>query len=139
VIADLVHLITEVWMPSTVLAAAGTGFAIGVLVLGYLGSVPTYAADGTPGQVGRVVAFGGALAGLVFYVGQAAATYADDDPNVSRIVSRFGLWVLYSLGMGLGTYVRLAHIARKRRKQVHQLALEELAPMEVQNHGHHSG
>ena len=129
VVAELIELLTLVWTPATVLTAVVTGLAIGFVVLGYLGSTPTYAADGTPGQVGRIVAFGGALAGLVFYVGQAAATYAEDDPNAQRIVSRYMLWVLYSMGMGLGTYLRLEAIARKRHKDVHQQAVDELRPL----------
>lgn len=100
----MIDVLTTVWTPTAVGVAVGAGFALGFLFLGYLGGLPTYASEATPAEVFRVVVAGACLAGAVFYLGQSLV----DPTAADRVVSRFGLWVVYSITMAFGTFLRLS-------------------------------
>ena len=117
----------EVWTPLSTWAAVVSGFLMGFLVIGYFASDPTYASTSTtPARVGVLTAVLVLALGMVFYGLQIFGSYLDGDTTWTRVVSRFGLWVLYGLAIGFGTWVRLQrHLARKH-VEVHDRAVHEL-------------
>lgn len=138
--SELVALITTVWTPAGTAVAAIAGLMLGVLVLGYLATLPTYVSEATPLEAGGIVVLASSLAGAVFYAGQiVVAVGADDVPD--RLVSRYGLWVLYSVAMGAGTWARLAWALYRRGRHVHEQAVTEVqaeveAAVEAAGNGH---
>jgi hypothetical protein len=53
-----------------------------------------------------VVALLGGIAGFVFWAAQIADTFFADGPALAwRVVSRFGLWVVFTLSLAVGTGV----------------------------------
>lgn len=116
-ISDVFDTLSTVWTWPTVAVALVAGFALGVTVVGYLSALPAYASGvAAAWKYGLLTALGGALAGGVFYVGQALVTFAESSDAWERVVSRWGLWALYSAALGFGTFVRL-EVYRRRRQQ----------------------
>lgn len=122
-LADL----TAVWSPATILAAIVAGAIVGIVLVGSLASNPAYAAkDATPLRYGLLTAVAAGAAGCAFYSLQILASYVDEDPNWRRAASRFLLWVVFSIVIGLGTWIRLVrHIARRHR-EAHDRAVAEI-------------
>ena len=88
-----------VWSPDAILTALIGGATLGLLVVARFEN-PRFGALDTV----AVTAMVAILAGFVFYAGQAVETYfADGITHAWRVVSRFGLWVLFSLAMAIGT------------------------------------
>lgn len=119
---EFLAVLTEVWTTTSVLVAVFAGLVLGFVVLGYLSTLPTYATAASPGQVARVTAMAGAVAGLVFYAGQAAAAAVEGDATFDRLISRMCLWVLYSCAMALGLWLRLRLELHRRRRHVLEVA-----------------
>lgn len=119
-IAELGDAFGQVWSPATFIVAILAGIAFGYAVLGMLSSDPTYANDNlTPRQVAVLVIWTCAAIGAVFYVGQSVAAYTGGDTGWPRVVARYGLWLVYSLSLGFGTWVRLRfHLATMHRRAV---------------------
>lgn len=126
-----VEQLTEVWAPLTLTVAIVSGFVFGFVVLGMFAVDPQYAnRDTTPleGALWTAVTLAGI--GLVFYGGQVFTSYAAGDTQWTRVVSRFGVWVMYSTAIGVGLWLRL-HIHNAGRKaEAHARAVTELAERE---------
>lgn len=63
--------------------------------------------------------------GAVFYVGQAAASILDGDPGWPRIVTRFTIWVVFCVAMGVATYLRLVWHTEQRHREARARAIRE--------------
>lgn len=104
-----------VWSPATLVGAIVAGFGMGYWMVGKVAADPAWVSPtATPRGLGVLVTAMALGAGLLFFLGQAAATFAEQDPNWSRVVSRSGLWCVYALFLGIGTWRRVAdHIAAR--------------------------
>ncbi len=124
----------EVWSPLSILAALVSGLIVGYLLVGRFASDPAYASGvSTPIEYGIVAAVLAAALGAIFYGLQIATSWFGGDTAWTRVVSRFGLWALYSVAIGIGTWIRLnRHIARKHA-EAHERAVAELGAPEDAN------
>jgi hypothetical protein len=123
--------LTEVWSPLSVLAAAIPGFLLGYLLLGRFAADPAYASgDATPLDYGVLTAILTAATGLIFYGFQIITSLVDGDTHWTRVVSRYAIWVLYSLAIGIGLWLRLHRHIAARHAAAHERAVAELAANE---------
>lgn len=121
------ELLTEVWNEYTILFAICAGISLGYLVVGHYASDPAYASgEATSVEYGVLVATLAVAIGLVFFGFQVIATFIEGDPLWTRVVSRFGIWVVYSVAIGLGTGIRLTRHTRRKRAETHARAEHEL-------------
>jgi hypothetical protein len=90
-----------VWTAGSVLAAIVGGLLLGFVVVSRFDN-PRFTAIESVG----VVALLGGIAGFVFWAAQIADTLFADGPSLAwRVVSRFGLWVVFTLSLAVGTGV----------------------------------
>lgn len=116
------------WTWATFIAAVLAGLGLGYVLIGRFAVDPTYANPAlTALQIGRLVFGAGLICGLVFYVGQSVASAADGDPGWARIVSRYGLWMVYSACLGVGAWWRVHDHLRLLRLSAHVRAEREIA------------
>lgn len=119
--------LTEVWTPLATAFAVVAGLALGYFVIGRVGSDPAYASGkATAVEYGTTTAFLTAAVGLVFYSFQALGTYLDHDPSWTRVVSRYCLWALYSVCIGVGVTARFKTHADRKHAEAHQRAVDEI-------------
>lgn len=121
--------VSEVWTPLSVASAAIAGVLFGFLAIGLVTTKARFSSgDAGPLEVGFLTFALVASAGLVFYALQAVTTYLGGDPQWTRVVSRYGLWLLYSAALGVGTLLRSQLALRRRRSRAHDRAVDELGP-----------
>lgn len=130
--------LTEVWTPLSALIALGSGIAFGTAV-GWFAVNPTYSRSDLAGplRIARDVALFAMSAGLTFYAGQALAGYLVHDPLWFRVMSRYGQWLLFSLAIGVTTWVLVRRDRSLRRRRAHQRALAEIATPTYPGQGDH--
>jgi hypothetical protein len=88
-----------VWTPGSVITALVGGLLMGFLLVSRFDN-PRFDALESIG----VILILGIFAGLTFWSGQIVDTYATSGPAFGwRVVSRFGLFVLFVLALGAGT------------------------------------
>lgn len=114
--ADPVTELLTVWSPATIIGAVVAGFGVGYWMVGKVAADPTWTSPSVSARgIGLLVILLSLAAGLLFFVGQAAATYAEGDTNWPRVVSRSGIWCVYAVFLGIGTWRRVAdHIAARK-------------------------
>lgn len=119
--------LVEVWNLASVVFAIFAGTLLGALAVGHYASDPSYASgQATPVDYAVLVGVMTTAVGLVFFGFQVLGSFLDDDPLWTRVVSRFGLWVVYSVAIGVGTWARLRWHAQRKRAEVHARADHEL-------------
>lgn len=119
--------LTEVWAPLTVGIALISGFLFGFGILGLFAVDPQYATrDVEPLEASAWTAATIAAIGLVFYGGQVLTAYLDGDIQWTRIVSRYAIWVFYSVAIGAGLWLRIHRHLRRKAAEVHERAVTEL-------------
>jgi hypothetical protein len=120
--------LTAVWTPLSIGVALLSGSLLGFLVLGRFAADPAYASGtASPLEVAILSAVLTAAAGLVFYGGQIGTSWIGGDTAWTRVVSRYGIWIAYSIAIGVGLWVRLhRHLARKHA-DIHDRAVSEVA------------
>lgn len=116
-----------VWSPATLVGAIVAGALVGYLIVGRFASDPEYASLlASAREIGLLTAVLASLLGIVFYVVQAVSSYADGDPQWPRVISRFGLWLVYAGVLGIGTWLRLEHAAAQRKRNALAQAHREI-------------
>ncbi len=108
--------------PSAVLVATLAGILLGAVVIGHIASLPTYASAATPGEVGRIVGAAGVGIGLVFYIGQAGL----DRSEVVHLAGQLANWFAYSIGIGIGCYLRLLVDETQRKEAIQAMAQRQV-------------
>jgi hypothetical protein len=130
--------LTEVWSPLSALIALVSGVAFG-LAVGWFATNPAYSRSDLAGPLR--IALGTVLfsvsAGLVFYAGQTLGSFLSDDPHWSRVMSRYGQWILFSLAIGVTTWALIRRDRSRRRRRAHQRALAEIATPPYRGEGDH--
>lgn len=119
--------LTEVWTPLSIAAAIVSGLVLGLGLIGWLATNPRYSAGlaGDATIAGLTFAIS-AFALLVFYALQTLATYLVGDDAWPRVASRYGLWVVCSAAIALGTWLRLRRDRSTRKSKAHDRAVDEL-------------
>ena len=122
-VAELV----EVWTPLSIAVAMLSGLGLGYVLVGRFAVDPAYASgEASALEYAATTAVTAIAAGLIFYGGQILTSYIGGDTAWTRVVSRYGIWVAYSVAIGLGLWLRLRrHVARKRY-EAHERAVREL-------------
>lgn len=119
--------LTEVWSPLSALIATVSGVLFG-LAFGWIAINPVYSRSDLAGPVR--VAFWTALfaasAGLVFYAGQTLGSFLSADPHWSRVMSRYGEWVLFSLAIGVTTWALIRRDRSARHQRARNRAISEM-------------
>lgn len=119
--------LSEVWRPLDIGIAALEGLLFGLLLVGRFAANPAYASGvARPSEYGGIIALMTAASGAIFYGGQILATYAAGDQGWTRVVSRYGIWVVFSLAIGLGTWIRLRRHLAQKVVEVHDRAVSEI-------------
>lgn len=119
--------ISSVWTPLSVSVAVGSGLALGFVLLGRFAADPTYASGKSSPLESAILAIVlTAAIGLVFYGGQIATSWVGGDTGWVRVMSRYGIWLAYSIGIGVGLWLRLHHHLARRRSDAHARAVSEL-------------
>lgn len=120
--------LTAVWTPLSLGVAVLSGALLGYVVLGRFAADPAYASGiASPLEVAVLTFVLTAAAGLIFYGGQIGTSWIGGDTAWTRVVSRYGIWLAYSVAIGVGLWIRLhRHLARKHA-EVHDRAVSELA------------
>lgn len=116
--------LTTVWTPEALGVALAAGLVVGVLALARVAELPTYASDASPTEIAVALAVTSIIAGAVFYSGQAIVDSREDVP--ARLLSRFGVWCVYSLGMAGGTWLSLTRALVVRRSRIRHTAEVEV-------------
>jgi hypothetical protein len=115
-----------VWSPATLIVSVIAGLGVGYWIVGRVAADPAWASpSASAGGLALLVAVLAIGVGLVFFVGQATATAVEGGPW-ERVASRFGLWVVYAIFLGLGTGRRVADHMEARRAAARIRAHREL-------------
>lgn len=121
------RMVTEVWSPATLIVSVVAGIGVGYWIVGRVAADPAWvSATASARGLGLLAATLMIGVGLVFYVGQATATAVEGGPW-ERVVSRFGLWVVYAMFLGLGTGRRVADHIEARKAAARIRAQRELS------------
>lgn len=103
---EILQAITAVWtLPGVVTAIVG-GMAAGLFVQ----AVHPRREREDLRRIAGLKAFVLLWIGLLFWAGQIVDALLAGDELIARVVSRFALWVLFSIAGGAGVY--LGHLAR---------------------------
>lgn len=103
------------WTFSAILAALGVGLFIGLAVALFpiMVGARRSASLLTPTRTGIVLALLVAWVGSAFYAGQAIDSYLAADPGLPRVISRWTIWLLFSLAVGIGCWLGLSIRSRR--------------------------
>jgi hypothetical protein len=119
--------LTEVWTPLSTIANFLGGLLFGLLGVGWAAVNPAYSARlALPREVALITFLMTASGGLVFYGIQTATSVIGEDPAWTRVVSRFGIWVLFAVAIGAGAWIRLRWDLWRRHAKAHTQAVAEL-------------
>ena len=108
--------------PQAILVAALAGLLLGAIVLGQIAALPTYASAATPGEVGRIIAAAGVVVGIVFYLAQTAI----DRSTADHLPGQLANWFAYSLGIGVGCWLRLLVDEAQRKEAIQSMARQQV-------------
>jgi hypothetical protein len=119
--------LTEVWSPLSALIAVISGVLFG-LAFGWIATNPAYSRSDLAGplRIALTVVLFAVSAGLTFYAGQTLGSFLSADPHWSRVMSRYGQWVLFSAAIGVTTWVLIRHDRASRRARARDRAVSEL-------------
>lgn len=109
--------LTEVWtIPSAILAIVA-GVAYGLLV-GWIATNPAYS-SGIAGPIRSAIiaTVFAASGGLIFFAFQTLGSYYSNDPHFTRVMSRYGQWLLFSVTIGVTTWALVQRDLRRRRRR----------------------
>lgn len=119
--------LTEVWRPLDIAFALVEGLVFGYVVVGRLAADPTYASGkASPVQVSWWTALSTAAAGFLFFGGQILASFLGHDTSWTRVASRYGIWVVFSVAVGSGLFGRLTRHLSRKHAEVHDQAVSDL-------------
>ncbi len=108
-----------VWSYSSVLAAIVGGFALGALVLWKQSpTLPVFRGGIT------------LLVGSVFFSGQIITTLMTEPASTPRVTSRFFIWIVFSVAVGIGSWVSGRRWHKQQVEQRAALAIAAAVPPE---------
>jgi hypothetical protein len=118
--------LVEVWTPLAAAFAILSGVAFG-LAVGWISVNPSYSA-GVAGalRIGILATLFAASGGLMFFAGQALAGLLGHDPLWNRVMSRYGQWILFSVSIGMTTFVLVRRDRAARRRRAHDRAVASM-------------
>lgn len=118
--------LTAVWAPLSGLIAIISGVVFGI-AFGWLATSPTHSRSDleTPHKIAFWMTAFAASAGLVFYAGQTLGSFMSNDPLWSRVMSRYGEWLVFSVAVGLTMWLLVRHDRGARRTRAYNRAVSE--------------
>lgn len=125
-LSHVAAVLTETWTSATFIAAILAGLGIGYVLLGALAIDPAYVTARAARSVGLLIGGTFLAAGLAFYATQMVVSAAQDDESWPRVVGRFGLWVVYAVCLGVGSWWRAREQARINRSHARARAIREI-------------
>jgi cyanate permease len=103
------------------------GSLAGWFLIGQVAADPTWISPtATPRGVGILTGAYSIAVGAMFYLGQTVAGIVDGDGGWPRLATRFVLWALFCVALGVATWLRLVLHTHGRRRQAHDRAQAEL-------------
>lgn len=119
----MIDLLIGVWSVPVLLAAAVAGAVFGFGAIGFAIRNPIFSSGlATPIQNGLLATLMAIVGGGFFWISQIAGAYGAGDPLWWRVASRFSVWVVFCLAIGVGVYLA----ARRDRAQRHRAARERI-------------
>lgn len=116
-----------VWTPAVVAAAVLAGLGVGFFGAGPIIRSPYFSSgQATPFANGVMIAAVAAVSGIAFYVGQVFGAIAGGDDLWPRILSRFTLWLVYALFLGVGAWLSATRDEHNRHARARARALREI-------------
>lgn len=116
---NILTILTEVWTFTSVTPAIVGGLAFGV-VIGLAANNPFFASRiATPGLYAVLLVAFKITSGVIFYTGQILDAYLSGDPNWTRVVSRFGLWLIFSFSIGVSVFITMYILKTQRQERRH--------------------
>src|SRR5258706_15841948 len=94
--------LVSVWTPLSIGVAMASGALLGYVALGRFAADPAYASGiAGPGEVAILATVLTAATGLIFYGGQVGTSWIAGDAGWVRLLSRYGIWLAYSIAIGI--------------------------------------
>lgn len=113
--------LSKVWTPSSAVLAIIAGVVYGILA-GRVANNPTYSSGvASPIHIAIVTGVFAASSGLIFFAAQTLGSYLSNDPNWSRVMSRYGQWVLFSVTIACTTWALVRRDRAVRRKRAREI------------------
>lgn len=114
-----------VWSTPVLVAAGIAGMTFGYLALGYAIRNPLFTSGLASPRQNALLAICLAVAGGgFFYLSQIAGSYLAGDPLWWRVASRFTVWVVFCLALGLGAYLAARHDRIRRAARARDRAMQ---------------
>lgn len=124
---ELEQGVAQVFTAVNLITGVLGGLLAGYFLVGLVAADPTWVSPlATPRRVAVLVASYNVAVGGLFYLGQTVAALMDGDTGWPRLATRFLLWIVFSLALGVGTYARLVVHARQRERQARERVRREL-------------
>lgn len=118
--------LTTVWSPISALLAIMAGTAYGVAA-GRIATNPAYSAGiASPIRTAVITSIFAASGGLIFFAAQSLGSYLSNDPNWSRVMSRYGQWFLFSIAIGVTTWILVRRDRDARHRRAREIIASEL-------------
>lgn len=102
----------KVWSLPAIVGAYVVGHAFGHLVIARISSQPRWRTMNSARAYGWLVGVLSGWFGFFFYVSQIAAAFIQHDFQWERIMSRYGMWLVLSIGVGIGTAIGMRRAER---------------------------
>lgn len=99
--------LAAVWSWPAALFALGVGLGFGYVVIARVTLSPRWRTQNTARAYGWLVGVLGAWFSFVVVLSQVIASLITNDPLWPRVLSRYVMWLVASLGLGLGVWLRL--------------------------------
>lgn len=129
--------LVRVWTPASAFFAVLSGVIYG-LAAGWIATSPTYSAGlASAVRIGIMATLFAASGGLVFFALQALGSYLSHDPLWFRVMSRYGQWLLFSLTIGVTTWLLVRRDRSLRRRRAHEQAVQLHGDNPYPGHGDH--
>lgn len=126
-IVDVADILFGVWTPPVLVSAAMTGLGVGYIAIATILRNPLFSSGlATPGQNATLATIVAMLGGGAFWVGQVVGSYVDGDPLWWRVLSRFGVWLVFAACFGLGAYLAARKDRETRAARARDRARREL-------------
>ena len=116
-----------VWSIPVIFLATVAGASFGYSAIGYAIRNPLFSSGlATPAQNALLATFMAIAGGGAFWLSQIAGSYLAGDPLWWRVASRFTVWLVFCIALGIGAYAAARADRRRRAAGARQRAREEL-------------
>lgn len=116
-----------VWSVPVLILACAAGGLFGYQAIGYAIRNPLFSSGlATPFQNALLAVFMAIAGGGFFWVSQIIGAWLDGDPLWWRVASRFTVWLVFCVAIGIGAYLAARRDRRQRAAAARSQAVREL-------------